>query len=147
MKLALFILLFSAFAPAAMKLDLRPRNVTNPNSTGTEHIDTPRSSPAGSVAGGIGNATIDLAIKEKLPAIDACYQKHGQNKSGTVRSSFVISKTGEVSGAWIRASTLASQETEECLVGILKGVKFPKPEEEKIVEVEYPFHFRPKRRN
>jgi len=101
----------------------------------------------------IGNATatgdldkniIRRYIRQKLPQIQHCYEKQLVVKpslSGTITTQFTISGTGSVISA--RAGGMGDGSVEGCVADIIRSIQFPKPTGGGIVNVTYPFTFRP----
>jgi len=101
----------------------------------------------------IGNATatgdldkniIRRYIRKKLPQIKYCYEKQLLVKpslAGTVTTVFTISGNGAVIS--MAASGMGSKEVENCVGAAVKGIQFPKPKGGGLVNVRYPFTFRP----
>ena len=101
----------------------------------------------------IGNATatgdldkniIRRYIRKKLPQIKYCYEKQLLVKpklSGTVVTNFTISGNGAVIS--VSASGLGDKEVESCVGAAIKSIQFPKPKGGGLVNVRYPFTFRP----
>jgi hypothetical protein len=100
----------------------------------------------------IGNATatgdldkniIRRYIRRKLPRIKYCYEKQLLVKpgiSGTVKSQFQISPQGSVLNS---SASGVSPEVADCVAGVIKTIQFPKPKGGGLVQVRYPFTFRP----
>jgi pSer/pThr/pTyr-binding forkhead associated (FHA) protein len=101
----------------------------------------------------IGNATatgdldkniIRRYIRQKLPQIQHCYEKQLVVKpslQGTVTTQFTISGNGNVTTA--RAGGMGDGSVESCVADVIKSIQFPKPTGGGIVNVTYPFTFRP----
>jgi pSer/pThr/pTyr-binding forkhead associated (FHA) protein len=101
----------------------------------------------------IGNATatgdldkniIRRYIRQKLPQIQHCYEKQLVVKpslQGTVTTQFTISGNGNVTAA--RAGGMGDGSVENCVADVIKSIQFPKPTGGGIVNVTYPFTFRP----
>ncbi|HUH04595.1 MAG TPA: AgmX/PglI C-terminal domain-containing protein [Kofleriaceae bacterium] len=82
-------------------------------------------------------------IRRKLPQIKYCYEKQllvNQGLEGTVVTEFTILPDGMV--AQSKANGV-SGEVSTCVAGVIKTIQFPKPKGGGIVEVRYPFNFRP----
>ena len=100
---------------------------------------------------GVATATGDLDkniirryMRQKLPQIEYCYQKQLAVKpklAGTITVSFVISGEGTVTSA--KASGLGDEPVETCVADVVRTIRFPKPKGGGVVNVSYPFTFRP----
>lgn len=100
----------------------------------------------------IGNATstgdldkniIRRYIRRKLPRIRYCYEKQLLVKpglSGTVVSQFQISPQGSVLNS---SASGVSSDVSSCVADVIKTIQFPKPKGGGLVQVRYPFTFRP----
>lgn len=100
----------------------------------------------------IGNATatgdldkniIRRYIRQKLPRIKYCYEKELLVKpglAGTVSSQFQISPQGSVLNS---SASGVSDEVSSCVAEVIKTIQFPKPKGGGLVQVRYPFTFRP----
>ncbi len=100
----------------------------------------------------IGNATatgdldkniIRRYIRRKLPRIKYCYEKQllvNQGLEGTVVSAFIIQPNGTVTAS--KASGMPP-EVSDCVAEVIGTIQFPKPRGGGIVQVRYPFNFRP----
>ncbi len=100
----------------------------------------------GIVIGGLDKAVIDAVIKNHLNQIRYCYQRElikNPTLGGKVVVKFVIGKTGEVSSAMTKSSTVGSEAVEGCINKRFYGFRFPEPNGGGIVVVSYPFMFSP----
>jgi hypothetical protein len=100
----------------------------------------------------IGNATatgdldkniIRRYIRRKLPRIKYCYEKQLLVKpglKGTVVTNFQISPTGAVLDSRAKG---VNNDVSSCVAGVIKTIQFPKPRGGGLVQVRYPFNFRP----
>lgn len=82
-------------------------------------------------------------IRRKLPRIKYCYEKQLLVKpsiSGDVISQFQISPQGSVLNS---TASGVSKEVSSCVAGVIKTIQFPKPKGGGLVQVRYPFTFRP----
>jgi hypothetical protein len=95
-----------------------------------------------SVRGGLERSEVEAVIQENLSQIRYCYNKAlrtNPNLSGKVTTSFVIGGDGSVKTSRVPASTMASQEVEDCIKGRIASWKFPQPRGGGDVSVNYPF--------
>ncbi len=94
------------------------------------------------IMGGLDPDLIASIIKRYLPQIQHCYEQ-GLVKlptlKGKVTVAFVITGQGTVSKPKIAESSLDHTGTEACIIGKVKGWKFPKPKGGGTVGVKYPF--------
>lgn len=92
---------------------------------------------------GLDKNTIRRYVRRKLPQIKYCYEKQLLAKpglSGTVLSKFQITPRGSVLGA--NASGI-DKEVSGCVARVLSTIKFPKPKSTGLLQIHYPFTFRP----
>lgn len=97
------------------------------------------------IEGGLDRDQIAAVINRHKGQVIYCYEKGLQvkpNLSGRVTVDFVISPSGRVSRARASNSSLNFSQVESCIVGKLKGWKFPKPVGNVNVNVSYPFVLR-----
>lgn len=83
-------------------------------------------------------------IRKKLPQIKYCYEKQLLVKpklEGTVTTQFTISGNGAVIS--VQASGIGDPAVESCVAAAIKSIQFPKPKGGGLVNVRYPFTFRP----
>jgi hypothetical protein len=95
-----------------------------------------------SVRGGLERSEVEAVIQENLSQIRYCYNKAlrtNPNLSGKVTTNFVIGGDGNVKVSRVPASTMASQEVEDCIKGRIAAWKFPQPRGGGDVSVNYPF--------
>lgn len=100
----------------------------------------------------IGNATatgdldkniIRRYIRRQLPRIKYCYEKQLLVKpglSGDVITQFQISPQGSVLNA---TASGVHPDVSNCVADVVKSIVFPKPKGGGLVQVKYPFTFRP----
>jgi pSer/pThr/pTyr-binding forkhead associated (FHA) protein len=82
-------------------------------------------------------------IRQKLPRITYCYEKQllvRADLSGTVVTQFQISPQGAVLNSKAEG---VSKEVADCVAEVIQGITFPKPKGGGLVQVRYPFTFRP----
>jgi len=128
-----------------------PESVEDDDTRSTGHFSKSRQPmhgglPVNVILGSLAKERVDEVIRDNLARIKACYQQ-GQARDATLKGKvvvkFVIAKTGAVSSAAIKTSTMGDPETEQCLVDVLLGLQFPEPSGGGIVIVSYPFLFEP----
>ena len=85
--------------------------------------------------------SIDNQIQEQRSKIKVCYDDIIEHVTGRVTIEFRIEKTGNVSNAKISKSTTGSEALDNCVLSVLKKIKFEKPEKGGVIEVSYPFKF------
>jgi hypothetical protein len=91
----------------------------------------------------LDKAIIRRYIKRNLQKIVYCYEKQLVAKpalAGTVTAKFEISGNGHVTSS--SASGL-DPNVESCIAQAIRTIEFPKPIDNKTVDVVYPFTFRP----
>lgn len=82
-------------------------------------------------------------IRQKLPRITYCYEKQllvREDLSGTVVTQFQISPQGAVLNSKAEG---VSKEVADCVAEVIQSIQFPKPKGGGLVQVRYPFTFRP----
>ncbi len=98
------------------------------------------------ILGALDKSLIDAVIKKHMNQIRYCYQRElpkNPTLGGKVTVKFVISKTGSVSKASTKSSTLNNSAVEGCINSRFMRFKFPEPKGGGIVIVSYPFIFQP----
>lgn len=96
---------------------------------------------AGGTAG-LDKDTIAGTVRRQLPRVRHCYETQlvkNPKLAGTVVVSFAIGPDGAVETASIKSSTLAHPATESCVVDVVAGLRFSRPEGGARVVVNYPF--------
>ena len=96
------------------------------------------------------NATGDLDkniirryIRRNLEKVRDCYANEltrDPKLAGTVTARFTISGNGSVAAA---TASGIDPAVSACIAGVIKGIEFPKPKSGGLVNVTYPFTFRP----
>lgn len=95
------------------------------------------------VVGSLDKNIVRRYIRRKLPRIKYCYEKQLLVKpgiAGTVNAKFQISPQGMVKNS--KAGGV-HRKVADCVAGVIKTIKFPKPKEGDTVRVRYPFTFKP----
>ncbi len=103
--------------------------------------------PTPAVKGRLNKAAIQKVIRHHIKRIKYCYERalaSTPSLQGKVKVFFQISPSGKVSQARIAHSTLHDQKVEECMLQQVRTWRFPAPEGGGIVNVNYPFTFRPR---
>jgi TonB family protein len=94
--------------------------------------------------GALPSQVIKKVMMSHMNQIRSCYESK-LGKSGMVNSKiviqFTISPKGSVSSAKVTSSTLHSSGVEECVLKVVKRMKFPKPKGGGSVTLTYPFIF------
>ncbi len=93
--------------------------------------------------GDLDKAIIRRYIKRSISKISYCYEKVLLAKpglAGTVMTKFVITAQGLVATA---TAVGVDGEVASCVAGVIRAIEFPKPKGGGIVQVNYPFVFRP----
>jgi len=94
------------------------------------------------VLGSLDKELIRRVIRAHANEIRYCYELElAKNPGlwGKVSVNFVISPTGSVQSAKVKETTINNQNVENCIVGKIKGWRFPEPKGGGIVIVTYPF--------
>ncbi len=125
-------------------------------SKGTEGLST----KTGVYTAGIPSETVVLGsmdpdvirriLRDHIPFFRSCYQKEldrntGRDISGTIRLDFTIGASGHVANAGVDGRSGLPSNVKRCVVGVLRGIKFPRPMGGGTVDVKQPFNFYPKR--
>ena len=102
------------------------------------------------VLGSMDPDVIRRILRDNIPFFRSCYQKGlnrntGQDISGTIRLVFSIGSSGYVSRAGVDGRTRLPARVKSCVVGVLRGIKFPRPLGGGTVDVKQPFNFFPKK--
>ena len=96
------------------------------------------------VEGSLSKEEIGRVIRRYLNQIKYCYEKELQknpNLYGKVVVMFQIGGTGNVNEASVVQSSLNDNNCEECVLRIIRRLRFPQPRGGGIVVVTYPFIF------
>ena len=99
------------------------------------------------IKGSLAKSVILSVLKRYYSRIKYCYQKEltrNPNLHGKVKVYFVIGGNGKVkeSRAMPNESTLKSSAVLDCVAGVIRQIRFPKPKGGGIVVVKFPFVFR-----
>lgn len=102
------------------------------------------------VLGGMDPDTIRRILIDHIPQFRHCYQKELDRSAnqfdGVVRLDFIIGASGNVTRAGIQAASDGLPvSVKNCVVDVLRGIKFPAPLGGGVVEVNQPFNFYPRR--
>ena len=102
------------------------------------------------VMGSMDPDVIRRILRENIPQFRYCYQKEldrsqSRDISGMIRLVFTIGASGHVSRAGIDGRTKLPRYVKKCVVGVLRGIQFPRPLGGGTVDVKQPFNFYPKR--
>ena len=98
------------------------------------------------ILGALDKSLIDAVIKRHMNQIRYCYQREltkNPNLGGKITVKFVINKSGAVSKASIKSSSMGNKSVESCITGRFMRFQFPQPKGGGIVIVSYPFIFSP----
>lgn len=102
------------------------------------------------VLGGMDPDTIRRILIDNIPQFRRCYQreldKAPNEFDGVVRLDFIIGASGHVTRAGVQSASDSLPVTvRQCVVNVLRGIKFPEPLGGGVVEVNQPFNFYPRR--
>ena len=98
------------------------------------------------ILGALDKSLIDAVIKKHMNQIRYCYQRElpkNPTLGGKIVVKFVINKTGSVSKASTKKSTMRNKAFEGCINSRFMRFQFPEPKGGGIVIVSYPFIFTP----
>lgn len=110
----------------------------------TKSTKGPIGDDTGVVVGGMDKSIIDRIVKQHLAQFRFCYEKELQGSPdlhGKVVMKWVIDKSGSVSSASVKRSSLDNPIVEACMVTRVRRLRFPAPRGGGIVLVSYPFVF------
>jgi hypothetical protein len=96
-----------------------------------------------SAVGNLDKAIVRRYIKRNIQKLLYCYEKQLLVKpalQGTVSTQFVIKPDGTVSSS--KASGV-SPDVSSCIADVIHAIEFPKPKGGGVVQVSFPFTFRP----
>ncbi|MEZ4268956.1 MAG: AgmX/PglI C-terminal domain-containing protein [Myxococcota bacterium] len=96
------------------------------------------------VSGELSKSDVLAVIGAHQRAFNRCYEKELMSSpglSGKITFQWTITPDGKVSGASQQTSTMSNTEVSTCVLGIIRGMKFPKPTGGSV-QVVYPFIFR-----
>lgn len=100
------------------------------------------------ILGGMDPNTIRQILMDNVPLFRQCYQtaldRSQSAFDGVVRLNFVIGASGHVTRAGVDSYNNLPPKVRNCVVNVLKGIKFPEPMGGGVVEVNQPFNFYPK---
>lgn len=94
------------------------------------------------IRGSLSKEVIRRIVRRRLNEIKFCYDQGLMRRpdlSGRVSVRFLITGNGVVQGAIVDSSTIADPGVEACITKAVRRMTFPKPEDEGIVSVIYPF--------
>ncbi|MBN2360373.1 MAG: AgmX/PglI C-terminal domain-containing protein [Deltaproteobacteria bacterium] len=97
------------------------------------------------VDGNLDPKQITAAIKSRLSGIKQCYEqalKRNPKLAGKIIATFVIDENGRVTETRIDSDSLGDSSVASCIIGIIKRVRFPKPDSG-TVQASFPFVFTP----
>jgi outer membrane biosynthesis protein TonB len=102
------------------------------------------------IVGSMDPDVIRRILREHIPQFRYCYQKEldrssNRDISGMIRLLFTIGASGHVSRAGVDGRTKLPSHVKKCVVGVLRGIQFPRPMGGGTVDVKQPFNFYPKR--
>ncbi len=96
------------------------------------------------IQGSLSKEDIARVIRRNLARFKYCYEKElnaNPNLSGKIAVYFTIAPTGSVAEASVRETSMNDTNVEECVVKVMRSLKFPEPKGGGIVVVTYPFVF------
>ena len=96
-------------------------------------------------SGGLDKSVIAAIVREHLGQIKHCYERQllvDPSIFGKVVANWTINGEGIVDATSVKKTTLGNVNVENCVMGKIKGWKFPKPRGGGKVIVSYPFLFK-----
>ena len=102
------------------------------------------------VLGSMDPDVIRRILRQNIPRFRSCYQREldrsaSNDVSGIIRMVFTIGASGSVTTAGIDGNSALPNSVKRCVVGVLRGIGFPRPLGGGTVDVKQPFSFYPKR--
>lgn len=85
---------------------------------------------------------IRRVIRQHMNEVKFCYEQEltrDNNLSGRVVVKFFIGGMGQVTASGVESSTLRSGQTDQCIAAAVRRWEFPKPQQNGLVVVSYPF--------
>lgn len=99
------------------------------------------------ILGGMDPDVIRQILIENIPQFRFCYQRaldsSGASFNGVVKLNFIIGASGHVSKAGVESFNSIPIGVKNCVVNVLRGIRFPEPLGGGVVEVNQPFNFYP----
>jgi TonB family protein len=76
--------------------------------------------------------------------VRACYLKQLEANAleGRLEIQMVVGQDGKVQDAFIQKSELSAPEVDQCVLGVVQGLRFPRPRGQRTVSVRWPFIFK-----
>ncbi len=96
------------------------------------------------VGGSLSREDVLKVINKNFHAVQACYERalmQKPNLSGRIAFDWTVSTSGSVKGVRVRSSTLGNPQVANCIAGLIKRWKFPRPKGGEAV-ITFPFLFR-----
>ena len=96
--------------------------------------------------GSLSREEIQRVIRRVMNQIKFCYERElnkNPNLEGKIVASWVIQGSGDVGTAKASQNTMGNANVEECVMRIIKRLRFPQPQGGGQVFVTYPFVFSP----
>jgi len=96
------------------------------------------------VQGSLSRGEVLKVINRYLGKIQGCYERallSNANLGGKITFQWTVTATGGVAGASQASSTMGNAQVSNCILGIIKTMKFPKPTDGSV-SIRYPFIFR-----
>lgn len=94
--------------------------------------------------GSLSREEIQRVVKRHMNQIKYCYEKElakSPNLQGKVVAFWIISGTGLVQTAKASQNTMGNKSVEQCIMKVVKRMRFPRPKGGGTVTVTYPFVF------
>ncbi len=121
---------------------------SGPNSGGTLVVERPSLRGAGPsrspTRGSLDKAVIRRVIRANMTAVVLCYESalvDDPTLEGRVTIRFIIGPDGAVDNALVHDSEVDAPRMEACVTRAIRQMRFPAPEGDGIVIVNYPFMF------
>ncbi|MDF1562009.1 MAG: AgmX/PglI C-terminal domain-containing protein, partial [Deltaproteobacteria bacterium] len=96
------------------------------------------------VTGQLSREEVLQVINSKMGVIQGCYEKaltKHPTLSGKITFEWTVRTSGSVGSAREKSSTMGNAQVSQCILRVIRGMKFPKPRGGEVV-IAYPFMFR-----
>jgi TonB family protein len=103
-------------------------------------------SGAASVRGSLDKEIIRRIIRRHINEVKHCYEQELAREprlAGRISVQFTIAETGMVVASVLQSSTMGNPRVESCVVKSVRRWEFPRPSDDGVVIVTYPFNFTP----
>lgn len=92
-----------------------------------------------------GRAIVQRVVRRNIRRIRLCYERElrrDPRREGRVVVRWTIDAEGNVASAEVIETTLNAPSVEQCIVGVIRRLRFPEPPGGGVIHVTYPFILR-----